>query len=87
MVDWSDPGTFWLNVINSVLGIVTIIGFVAVIGAVLADMVRRARKRAASTVEDIHILRAPVLGVTMADGGEKTDADGDEADGYGDKAS
>jgi hypothetical protein len=71
MVNWGDPETFWLNVTNAVLGIVTVVAFLMVAGAVLNEVLLRVRKRIASTLEDAHTYRAPLLGPTMADGGEK----------------
>jgi Na+-transporting NADH:ubiquinone oxidoreductase subunit NqrE len=75
MVDWGDAETFWLNVTNVVLGFVTLIAFVAVVGAVFVEVLERLRKRVTSTVEDAHTLSVPVLGTTMADGGERLDTE------------
>ena len=71
MVDWGDPGTFWLNVTNAALGIFTVVAFVIVAGGVVMELVERLRKRAASAAADAHTLHVPMLGLTMADGGEK----------------
>jgi hypothetical protein len=70
VVDWSDPQTFWLNVTNAVLGLVTLIALVAVAGAVVVDIVHRLRERVAAADIDPHAYLVPGLGATMADGGE-----------------
>ena len=80
MVDWGDTETFWLNVTNAVLGLVTLIAFATVVGAVLVEVLAKVRKRVASAVEDFHTLTAPVLGTTMADGGEKIATDEGETE-------
>ncbi len=71
MVNWADPETFWLNVINAALGAVTVIALVIVVGGILVEVMGRLRKRLASAVGDSHALHLPVLGPTMADGGER----------------
>lgn len=66
------PEAFWLNVANIVLGLVTVIAFVAVFGGALVEVVERLRQRApARSKFDVHSLTVPVLGPTMADGGDK----------------
>ena len=75
MLDWGDPETFWLNVTNVVLGLVTLVALSVMVGAVLVEVLERVRKRVASAVEDAHILPVPVLGTTMADGGERLDTE------------
>ena len=76
MVDWGDPETFWLNVTNAVLGIVTVVAFLMVAGAVFSEVLARVRKRIAAAVGDVHTLHVPALGATMADGGERVAVDG-----------
>ena len=72
MFDPTDPETFWLNTTNIALGIVTLICLVAVATVVLQEVVARVRAR--RTVEsDDHAFAHPELGLTMADGGERTD--------------
>ena len=67
MFDWSDPNTFWLNVTDIVLGLVTL-ACVAIVGtAVLREVFSRLAKRVRA---DSHALAVPELGLTMADGGE-----------------
>jgi hypothetical protein len=75
MANWGDPETFWLNVTNAFLGIVTAAAFLVVAGAVLNEVLVRVRKRIASAVGDLHTLHVPALGPTMADGGEKIGGD------------
>ena len=72
-IDWSDPQTFWLNVTNAGLGIVTLVALLSVLGAVAVEVYGRAKKRATAKAPDFHALHVPELGLTMADGGEKID--------------
>ncbi len=69
-IDWSDPQTFWLNIANAALGIVTVACVCAVAWAVLLEGYRK-RKAAHPLAEDDHIIDVPGLGLTMADGGTK----------------
>jgi hypothetical protein len=71
MVNWGDPGTFWLNVTNAALGVFTVVAFAIVLGAVVVELVERLKKRVASAAADAHTLHLPALGPTMADGGER----------------
>jgi len=73
VVDWSDPETFWLNVMNAALGLVTLVALALVVGSVVVEVLEKVRHRIASAVKaDVHALLVPGLGATMADGGEKT---------------
>lgn len=66
--------TYWLNVTNIVLGLVTLVCLVAVAGVTIREVAARARKRVhAFAHEDSHTFVLPDLGITMADGGEKID--------------
>ncbi|MGO9239732.1 MAG: hypothetical protein ACLPXM_02780 [Terriglobales bacterium] len=87
-VNWSDPQTLWLNVINLSLGIVTVVCIVALGYGVLQDVRARVRKKASQrSLEaamsglmrgfDGHSFDLPGLGLTMADGGEPVDHPGD----------
>lgn len=80
-IDWSDPQTFWLNVANIGLGVVTVFCFVALGYGVVRDVLARIRKRTAERTQDravsgvatdfgSHAFEMPGLGLTMADGGE-----------------
>lgn len=80
-LNWSDPQTLWLNIVNLSLGIVTLVCVAAIGYGVLLDVRERARKRAAGRVTDHevnelvsgfgpHAFEMPGLGMTMADGGE-----------------
>lgn len=75
MFNFSDPETFWLNVTNIGLGLVTLLCCLA-IGKGAVDAIRvRARMTARSRAEyDDHAFMAPELGLTMADGGEPISA-------------
>jgi len=74
--------TFWLNMTNLALGIVTILALVLVFGAVgwelVARWARRAREMHRIDAElgamyhaESHTISVPGLGLTMADGGKK----------------
>jgi hypothetical protein len=78
--NFTDPETFWLNVTNIGLGLVTLLCCLA-IGKGAFDAYRvRARMTARSRTEyDDHTFALPQLGLTMADGGERIDAPKDEA--------
>lgn len=80
-VNWSDPQTLWLNVVNLGLGLVTLACIAAIGYGVLQDLRERAKKRASARVSDrqvadlvsgfgSHSFDMPGLGLTMADGGE-----------------
>jgi hypothetical protein len=80
----NDPSTYWLTVMNVVLGLVVLICCGALGVGVFQEIVARRRKRAAdagldSEVSDLvasfdgHSFHVPELGLTMADGGDPTD--------------
>jgi hypothetical protein len=80
-VNWGDPQTLWLNIINLSLGLVTLVCCAAIGYGVLQDLRERSRKRASAramdrevgalvTGFDAHSFDMPGLGLTMADGGE-----------------
>jgi len=71
MLNWGDPGTFWLNVTNAALGVFTVVAFAMVAGAVVVELAERLKKRLAAAAGDAYTLHVPALGATMADGGEK----------------
>lgn len=73
-----NPETFWLNVTNIALGAVTLICLIVVGRAAIVELLARARKRATVMADD-HAFDIAGLGVTMADGGERIDA---EANAY-----
>ena len=71
----NESDTFWLNATNIVLGLVTLV-CIAVMGTGLYQDLK-ARVLARRTVPapaDDHAFVVPMLGVTMADGGERVDA-------------
>lgn len=83
-LNWSDPQTLWLNIVNLSLGVVTLVCIAAISYGVLQDLRARAKKRASdSAIErkamDVvsgfggHAFDMPGLGLTMADGGEPLD--------------
>ncbi|HLK67726.1 MAG TPA: hypothetical protein VKU19_30050 [Bryobacteraceae bacterium] len=79
----NDPSTYWLNLTNAALGLVTLICCIAVAIGVLQEVAARRKKRVALTKLDSevsnlvasfgdgHAFHIPSLGVTMADGGEE----------------
>jgi hypothetical protein len=71
-VDMQDPQTYWLNVTNIGLGLATLAGLGLVAYAVGQEFLARSmqRRSSASGVDD-HVFLGE-LGVTMADGGERT---------------
>ena len=74
MFNFNDPETFWLNVTNIALGVVTLVCLIAVGTVVFKEVLARVRQRAAVLVErDDHAFVMPELGLTMADGGERLD--------------
>ena len=73
MFDLSDQ-TFWLNVVNIALGLITLVCVVAVLGVTLRELAARSRKRVPVFARhDDHTFDLSDLGITMADGGEKLD--------------
>lgn len=71
MFNWSDPNTFWLNITDIALGIVTL-ACVAFVGqAIFREVFARVALRVSAWQhQDAHSLLMPELGLTMADGGE-----------------
>jgi hypothetical protein len=71
--DLSDPKTYWLNLTNIALGLVTLICCVVVARALFRDISERlgARSKSMEGLDD-HAFMDAQLGLTMADGGEKT---------------
>ncbi len=78
-IDIMDPKTFWLNLTNIALGVVTLLCFVAVGWGVLVEAFKRLRQRAGAAVHaDDHAFAVPGLGLTMADGGRRFPASDDD---------
>ena len=73
MFNFNDPNTFWLNATNLVLGLVTLICCVAVGRGLYQEISARLKKRVPVMADD-HAFLVPDLGLTMADGGERVDA-------------
>jgi hypothetical protein len=83
----AESWTFWLNMTNFALGIITLLALLVVFGAVGWDLlvrkVDKAREAASFDLTNIdaelramlhggsHSLSVPGLGLTMADGGER----------------
>ena len=70
MFNFFDPETFWLNVTNLGLGIVTLICCLILAAGIVQEVVVRIRARVAVNADD-HAFALPNLGLTMADGGER----------------
>jgi hypothetical protein len=74
MLDLSDPQTYWLNVVNIVLGVVTLACVIVVSTSIWREVSARAHQRVPVFARpDEHTFVLPDLGITMADGGEKID--------------
>ncbi len=71
MFELSDPKTYWLNITNIGLGLVTLACLITLARGVLYDVLERFRGKAAAAPADDHTFFEPELGLTMADGGEK----------------
>ena len=80
----SDPSTYWLTFMNVALGVLTLIGCIAVGIGVIQELAARRKKAAVSPLDrevadlvasfqDGHAFHTPELGLTMADGGEDVD--------------
>ena len=69
-MNWSDPQAFWLNITNIALGVICLTCVVLVAGAVVREVMKRARQRGSVLSGiDAHTMTLPELGTTMADGG------------------
>jgi hypothetical protein len=79
----NDFETFWLTATNVVLGLVTLVCILAIGFALYKDVRARvlARRSVALAHADDHAFVIPMLGVTMADGGERIAAPGQPAEG------
>jgi hypothetical protein len=76
MVNWSDPQTFWLNVMNAALGAVCLVCIALFLVSVAQEVAAWVRQRSAKVAQlHDHAFSVPGLGLTMADGGEPLDPD------------
>ena len=81
MFNWSDPNTYWLNITDIVLGLVTLACVAFVAQAAFREVYARLADRIQARLhQDSHAFTLPELGLTMADGGEpvKTQKDGSQ---------
>ena len=69
MFDLSDPKTYWLNLTNIGLGLVTLACVVIAAKALFRDILDRLFVRAEART-DARLFVVPGLGTTLADGGE-----------------
>ena len=85
MFEISDPQTFWVTTTNVVLGLVTLCCAALIGSVVINELIERWVGRVlGSTVPDAHTIGVRGLGLTMADGGERVDAeDAKGVDYYG----
>ena len=67
-LNWSDPDVRWLVITNWTLFAVTMICVGVVLYGIAIEVLKRVRQHA----HDDHTVMVPELGLTMADGGEKT---------------
>jgi hypothetical protein len=68
MSSWLQSETFWLDVTNIALGLVTLVCLLAVGTGIVQDLLPRFRR---SATADDHVTLTPDLGLTMADGGSR----------------
>ncbi len=74
MFDLSDPKTYWLNLTNIGLGLVTLVCCVVVARALFKDISERMRAHVQNAAQlDDHAFVHAELGLTMADGGERVE--------------
>ena len=74
MFDPIDAETYWLNITNIVLGVVTVVCLVAVGTMIVREVMAKMRSRVqVPAYRDNHSFVFSDLGITMADGGEKID--------------
>ena len=71
----NDFETFWLTATNVVLGLVTLVCLIVLAHGLFLELKARLAVRRASLAvpADDHAFVVPMLGVTMADGGERVD--------------
>ncbi len=71
----NDFETFWLTATNVVLGLVTLVCFIVLAHGLFMELKSRLalRRTKLAVPADDHAFVVPMLGVTMADGGERVD--------------
>jgi hypothetical protein len=75
----TDTEILWLNLTNAGLGLATLAGIGVLAWTVVRELAERAKSRVSHHALDPHSAFIPELGLTMADGGEKIDADEEKA--------
>ena len=75
----TDTEVLWLNLTNAGLGLATLAGIGVLAWSVVREVAERAKSRVSVHSLDPHSAFIPELGLTMADGGEKIDADEEKA--------
>ena len=75
----TDTEILWLNLTNAGLGLATLAGIGVLAWTVVRELAERAKSRVSVHALDPHSAFIPELGLTMADGGEKIDQDGEKA--------
>lgn len=75
----TDTEILWLNLTNAGLGLATLAGIGVLAWSVVREVAERAKSRVSVHSLDPHSAFIPELGLTMADGGEKIDADEEKA--------
>ncbi|MBK6405182.1 MAG: hypothetical protein IPN03_22135 [Holophagales bacterium] len=75
----TDTEILWLNLTNAGLGLATLAGIGVLAWTAVRELGERAKSRVTVHSLDPHSAFIPELGLTMADGGEKIDADEEKA--------
>ncbi len=73
MFNTNDPETFWLATTNIILGLVVLTCVIIVARGVYQEILARIRKRSSLPSPANHAMVIPLVGTTMADGGEPVD--------------
>jgi hypothetical protein len=70
VLNTNDPETFWLATTNIILGLVVLACVIVVARGVFQELRLRVTKRSSLPVTDNRAPVIPLVGITMADGGE-----------------
>lgn len=70
MFSANDPETFWLTTTNFILGLVVLACIIIVARAIYQEVRARIAKRSAPPATENRAVVIPLVGPTMADGGE-----------------
>jgi hypothetical protein len=70
LFDSANPEAFWLDVTNAALGVMCLVCILALAWGVARDLAERWSKSPTRQLRGSHAFDDPLLGATMADGGE-----------------